>query len=346
MNLKKNLKHLHKLHRMDKIVLLAKQPGITSFNSLYNVKRAFNTTKVGHTGTLDNFAQGLLVVCTGRLTKLAGNIIEFDKSYKAVLSFGSETDTLDYEGNVVKSAPLPDEETVRKVVESFVGEQEQTPPVFSAIHVDGKRASELVRKGVEVELPSRKINVYSAKILDIEKNSDDKVLSCLIDFSVSKGTYIRCLARDIGVACGSAAHLIGLFRTKVGNFNIEDAAGYSLLPPFDISTCKNIAGQENLKTKADNIDLKNEIIKTSRNFDEQTALLCGFKGLHLKDVQSETDFRFGRPLHKTFFVEQVEIKSPQELFSVFTADGIFCGLLECKNFEKQYLGYKMVIQEK
>ena len=144
---------------MDKIVLLAKQPGITSFNSLYNVKRAFNTTKVGHTGTLDNFAQGLLVVCTGRLTKLAGNIIEFDKSYKAVLRFGTETDTLDYEGQIIKEAALPDEQTVRKIVASFVGEQEQKPPVYSAIHVDGNRASELVRKGLDVELPSRKICV-------------------------------------------------------------------------------------------------------------------------------------------------------------------------------------------
>ena len=90
-----------KKSEMDKIVLLAKMPGITSFTSLYNVKRAFNTTKVGHTGTLDNFAQGLLVVCTGRLTKLAGNITEFDKSYKAVLHFGIETDTLDYEGSIV-----------------------------------------------------------------------------------------------------------------------------------------------------------------------------------------------------------------------------------------------------
>ena len=112
---------------MDKIVLLSKQPGVTSFTSLYNVKRAFNTTKVGHTGTLDNFAQGLLVVCTGRLTRLAGNITEFDKSYKAVIKFGSETDTLDYEGNIIRNAELPDEKTVREVINSFIGEQKQTP---------------------------------------------------------------------------------------------------------------------------------------------------------------------------------------------------------------------------
>ena len=329
---------------MDKIVLLAKQPGITSFTSLYNVKRAFNTTKVGHTGTLDNFAQGLLVVCTGRLTKLAGNITEFDKSYKAVIRFGIETDTLDYEGSVLKEASLPDEETVRKVVASFVGEQLQKPPVFSAIHVDGKRASELVRKGVEVELPSRKICVYDAKILDIEKDENGFVHSCLIDFSVSKGTYIRCLARDIGQACNSAAHLIGLFRTKVGNFNVENATGFDLLPPFDIKTCNEFAAQKKIKSEADDSVLQQKIVETARDFDEQTAVQCGFKILHLKDKESEQDFRFGRPLHKTFFTEKVEITAPQDLFAIFTVTGTFCGLLECKNFEKQYLGYKMVIQ--
>ena len=330
---------------MDKIVLLAKQPGITSFTSLYNVKRAFNTTKVGHTGTLDNFAQGLLVVCTGRLTKLAGNIIEFDKSYKAVLRFGSETDTLDYEGEVIRQAPLPDEETVHKVAAAFVGEQNQKPPVYSSIHIDGKRASELVRKGVDVELPSRKICVYSADIIEIEKDIDGGVQACLIDFSVSKGTYIRCLARDIGEACGSAAHLIGLYRTRVGNFNVEDAAGYNLLPAFDIKTCREFATCKKLKTKADDFDLQQQIIKTSRNFDEQTAMLCGFKILHLKDSQSEQDFRFGRPLHKSFFVEKVIIAKPLDIFAIFSKEGLFCGLLDCKDFEKQYLRYKMVIQD-
>ena len=328
---------------MDKIVLLAKQPGITSFTSLYNVKRAFNTTKVGHTGTLDNFAQGLLVVCTGRLTKLAGNITEFDKSYKAVLKFGSETDTLDYEGNVICQADLPDEQTVRNAVASFIGEQEQTPPAFSAIHVEGKRASELVRKGVEVELPSRKINVYSADILDMQIDSNGKVSACLIDFSVSKGTYIRCLARDIGKACGSTAHLIGLYRTRVGNFDIKDAAGYNTLPPFDIKTCMDFAAQGKLKTTADDSAIQEQIVQTSRDFDEDTAGLCGFKILHLKDKTSEEDFRFGRPLHKSFFTQKVQMTSPQDLFAVFSEEGIFCGLLGCKDFEKQYLGYKMVI---
>ena len=334
---------------MDKIVLLAKQPGVTSFTSLYNVKRAFNTTKVGHTGTLDNFAQGLLVVCTGRLTRLAGNITEFDKSYKAVIKFGSETDTLDYEGNIIRNAELPDEKTVREVINSFIGEQKQTPPAFSAIHIEGKRASELVRKGLEVELPSRQITVYDAKILEIKKDENDKVIACLVDFSVSKGTYIRCLARDIGNACSSAAHLIGLYRTRIGDFNVENAAGFNLLPKFDIENA--IAISETFKLEGhkksdreNDLKFQKEILETNCDLDEQTALLCGFKILHLKDEQSEHDFRFGRPLHKTFFAEQIYMESEQDLFAVFSQTANFCGLVNCKNLEKQYVGYKMVIQ--
>ena len=334
---------------MDKIVLLAKQPGVTSFNSLYNVKRAFNTTKVGHTGTLDNFAQGLLVVCTGRLTRLAANITEFDKSYKAVIKFGTETDTLDYEGNITRQTKLPDEKTVRTVIDSFIGEQLQTPPAFSAIHVEGKRASELVRKGMDVEIPARKITVYSAKILEIKKDENDGVIACLVDFSVSKGTYIRCLARDIGKACDSSAHLIGLYRTKVGDFTVENAAGYNLLPKFDIDNSISIS-ESFIKQAHKNADRENdlkfqkEIVDTSRDLDEQTALLCGFKLLHLKDSQSEQDFRYGRPIHKTFFTEKINMTTAQDIFAVFSPTKTFCGLVSCKNLEHQYVGYKMVIQ--
>ena len=334
---------------MDKIVLLAKQPGVTSFTSLYNVKRAFNTTKVGHTGTLDNFAQGLLVVCTGRLTRLAGNITEFDKSYKAVIRFGSETDTLDYEGNIIRESDLPDEETVHRVIISFTGEQLQTPPSFSAIHVDGKRASELVRKGVEVEIPARKITVYDAKILDLKKNENNKVTECLVDFSVSKGTYVRCLARDIGKACDSAAHLIGLYRTRVGEFDVTKAAGFNMLPDFNIENCIKIC--EKFKTEGrqksdreNDLIFQKEIFETSQDLDEKTAALCGFEILHLKDEQSEKDFCFGRPLHKTFFSESIHINKEEDLFAVFGVSGNFCGLVGCKNLEKQYVGYKMVIQ--
>lgn len=355
---------------MDGIVLLAKLPGLTSFSSLHNVKKAFDTTKVGHTGTLDSFAQGLLVVCTGRLTRLAGNITEFDKSYKAVIRFGSETETLDYEGKIVKTAELPDEETVKKVVQSFVGKQMQAPPLFSAVHIDGKRASEIARKGKSVEMPKREINVFKAHIIDLKKNSENKITECLVDFSVSKGTYIRCLARDIGEKCNSAAHLIGLYRTKVGNFSVEAAAGYSMLPDFSIETANEIAEKNKILIDERNIkieenkrlgirekikhsddhfhdeELQEEIRKTVKSLDEETAKLCGFGILHLKDKVEEDDFRHARPLRKRNFVEYVDNLKNIDSFAVFTKENIFCGLLEWKDEERNRLGYRFVMQEK
>ena len=159
----------------DGIVLLAKQPGPTSFSCLFDVKHALNTTKAGHTGTLDSFAQGLLVVCTGRLTRLAGNIIELDKSYEAIIKFGEETDTLEPLGNVILQKKLPSLENLKSAVQKYTCTYNQKPPVFSSIHIDGKRASDLVRQGSEIEMKSRAVTVYSAEIIDVKLNSDNLV---------------------------------------------------------------------------------------------------------------------------------------------------------------------------
>lgn len=140
----------------DGIVLLSKRTGETSFSSLYNVKKALGTKKVGHTGTLDSFASGLLVICTGKLTKLVSNITEFDKTYEAVLKFGEETDTLEYTGSVIKKTDLPDLAKLEEVLQKYKGEMLQKPPIYSAIHIDGKRASDLARKGVEADIPKEK----------------------------------------------------------------------------------------------------------------------------------------------------------------------------------------------
>ncbi len=129
------------------IVLFAKLPGKTSFSSLYTIKHALHTKKVGHTGTLDSFAQGLLVVMTGSHTRLAQRVTAFDKKYEAIIQFGSETDTLDLFGKVIKTKELPTKNNVIKAVEKFCGDLMQSPPSFSAVHVNGKRASDLARAG-------------------------------------------------------------------------------------------------------------------------------------------------------------------------------------------------------
>ena len=160
------------------IVLLAKQSGVTSFSSLSSVKRALNTTKVGHTGTLDSFADGLLVVLVGKLTHLVPHITNFDKTYEALIEFGSETDTLDPTGQVIKTGKIPSKEEVESALEKFLGETEQIPPAYSALHVDGKRASDLVREGKTVELKPRKITISSIRLLDFDGQYARIEVSC------------------------------------------------------------------------------------------------------------------------------------------------------------------------
>lgn len=338
---------------MDGIVLLTKTPGVTSFSSLFNVKKALNTNKVGHTGTLDSFAQGLLVVCTGRYTRLVSNITEFSKTYKAVISFGKETDTLEYTGNTVKQTELPLLEELKNSINKFSGELLQAPPSFSAIHIDGQRASDLARKGKEIEIPKRKINVYKAELQDVLCNSEGRVTACLVEFKVSKGTYIRALARDIANDCGSSGYLSGLYRTKVGNFSIEDAAGVSLLKDFTIKNALKIE-QEYLSNKInqksdkqkgpyiatpeDNL-IKKEVLEKIKLVDEKIALECGFNPIHLKGENEEFCFKNGKPLRKNFFNEYIDGLNEKKMFAVFTSCSKFCGLV---NLIDNKLSYQFV----
>jgi len=324
---------------MDGIVLLAKQPGLTSFSSLHNVKKALNTTKVGHTGTLDSFAQGLLVVCTGRFTRLAGKITEFDKTYKAVIKFGEETDTLEYTGNVIKTAELPSKEKLQEVLPSFTGEIEQFPPAFSAIHVDGKRASDLARKGKDVTIPSRKITVYKAELIETKDTCDGKVEACLIEFKVSKGTYIRSLARDIGNACGSAGHLIGLYRTQVGNFNIEEAAAYNLIEEFTIDNVYKQASEKQ-KDYFDDEEIKTQIKDKIKTVTKAVSQECGFYNIDLVDENSLYEFQNGKPIKNKLYKQNLyDIPASTEC-AVFY-EGKFTGLLNKDETGK--LKYSFVI---
>ena len=318
------------LSSIDGIVLLAKKPGLTSFSSLHSIKKALGTTKVGHTGTLDSFAQGLLVVCTGRLTKLAGNITEFDKSYEAVIKFGEETDTLEYTGQTIRTAPLPSLTALKAAVIKYTGKILQSPPAFSAVHVNGKRASDLAREGKSVEIPPRPVTVFEAEITEIKQNSEGLVEYCKINFTVSKGTYIRCLARDIAKEAGSAGHLAGLYRTRVGNFDIKDAAGFKALSDFTIES--SIEASKNTidlqKPYPDDSDLQEEIKKTIRGFDRETAILCGFNSITLKDEEAEKDYCNGKPLRSALFTTNLHELAPAALYAVFSQQEVFRGLIE------------------
>jgi tRNA pseudouridine55 synthase len=199
------------------IIFLNKKPGVTSFQALGRIKKVLNTRKVGHTGTLDKFAEGLLILLTGKLTRMNALITGLDKEYEALIRFGRETDTLDPEGETVAVADPPTLKTIESALNQFKGDISQIPPRYSAIHIDGKRAHELARSGKDVEMPSRKITIHDLEILGFEDNDLKLRVHC------SKGTYIRSLARDIGIACGSRAYVQELVRTAVGPFSLDTA---------------------------------------------------------------------------------------------------------------------------
>ncbi|MCL2276395.1 MAG: tRNA pseudouridine(55) synthase TruB [Treponema sp.] len=197
------------------LILLNKPSGITSFDALREIKKALGTGKVGHTGTLDKFARGLLIVLTGRALKLCDLFTRLDKKYTGKIHFGKETDTLDPEGEIIAEASLPSREEAEKVFPRFTGSIIQSPPSYSAIHINGKRASDLARSGKTPEMKKREITIYRLELLSWQPPFAEITVHC------SSGTYIRSLARDIAIAAGSRGYLCELTRTQVGGFSIE-----------------------------------------------------------------------------------------------------------------------------
>ena len=198
------------------ILLVNKPSGVTSFTSLGTIKRIVDP-KVGHAGTLDKFAQGLMIVLTGSMTKLNQVFSTMDKRYRATIEFGKETDTLDPEGEVIATAAVPNLEQIQDAIPQFIGAIQQSPPQYSALHIGGKRASKLAREGKVVIMEKRPVSVYSFEVVSFANNR------LVADIHVSKGTYIRSLARDLALACGSRGYLVELVRTQIGPFLLQDA---------------------------------------------------------------------------------------------------------------------------
>ncbi len=207
------------------LILLDKPPGITSFRLLGSLKRRLGTAKVGHTGTLDPFASGLLPVLAERATRFASLFASLSKTYEARIEFGVETDTLDPEGVPAFHAPVPLLADIERSIPRFIGKIEQVPPAFSAVHIDGKRAYALARQGIEPELKPRPVTIEEITILAWETPFLRAQISC------SSGTYIRSLARDMGIACGSRAYLSDLRRISVGPFDVRNAVSPEAFDP-------------------------------------------------------------------------------------------------------------------
>lgn len=201
------------------ILLLDKPKGPTSFDMVAQTRRLFGTKSVGHTGTLDPFATGLLVLLLGRYTRLCDYLTAQDKTYEAEICFGVGTDTDDCEGQVIATADASHltPELINTALKSFLGEQLQVPPQYSAISLNGERAYKKARRGEVIEMPARPMTVY--EILPISPDSRR------IRLSVSKGTYIRAIARDLGAKLGVPAHLTNLRRMASGLYHVSEASG-------------------------------------------------------------------------------------------------------------------------
>jgi tRNA pseudouridine55 synthase len=203
----------------DGVLIVDKEEGETSFSVVRKVKKLLKVSKVGHAGTLDPFATGLLLVLVGQGTKLSPYLMAGDKTYLGTLTLGTETDTLDRTGRVTAVKPVPklDPELVRERARAFVGETEQTPPSFSALKVQGKRAYSLARKGLPVILEKRWVRIMELAVLSLDLPDVTFRVVC------SSGTYVRTLAADLGKELGVGAHLKALRRTAIGPYGVEDA---------------------------------------------------------------------------------------------------------------------------
>lgn len=211
------------------ILLVDKPSGLTSHDVVNRVRRATGEKRVGHAGTLDPMATGLLVVLVGPATRLAPYLTAAEKTYEAAIAFGTETDTDDAEGEVVREADVPaqlhDAARAREVLDGFLGRSLQVPPAYSAIKRDGVVAHRAARAGTGIELEARPIDVRAARLLAV----DIAGCSWAVEFTVSKGTYVRGLARDIGRAVGSAAHLAALRRVRAGALAVADAVALDVI---------------------------------------------------------------------------------------------------------------------
>ena len=210
------------------MILIDKPAGISSFGVVARVRGRLRNEfghkiKIGHTGTLDPFATGLLILLSGKMTKKSSEFLKLDKEYIATLKLGYVSTTGDTEGEIRSYSDRGDNPEVielnmiKSVVGSFIGKIEQIPPKYSAIKINGERAYKLARKGQEFEMPSRKVEIYDIEVL--KYRYPELVIRC----EVSSGTYIRTLAEDIGYKLGMGAYLTALRRTKIGDYKIEDA---------------------------------------------------------------------------------------------------------------------------
>ncbi len=247
---------------MNGVIIIDKPKNCTSHDIVNIVKRIVNT-KVGHTGTLDPNATGVLPILIGEGTKISKYLINHDKEYIATIKLGQKTDTLDSEGKVIEEKEVKEEwlnvEKINKILKTFEGKQEQVPPIYSAIKVNGKKLYEYARKGQNVDIKPRSIEIYSIILKSIKNNE------IIIDVKCSKGTYIRSLCSDISEKIGTVGYMKELRRIQVGEFDLKNS----------------IDGEKLLKKEIKLDDIQKDLITIEELFKDKSKIILNKKMLQL-----------------------------------------------------------------
>lgn len=250
---------------MNGILNIFKPKGISSHQIVREVRNILNVPKVGHTGTLDPSASGVLVICLGQATKIAEFLVGMRKHYQGEMILGISTDTQDSEGKIVQEKKVEadiNEKRIKDTFRKYEGTIRQIPPMFSATHYQGKRLYHLARKGIEVKRNPKKVKIYQLNLIDFNQK-----VNPIVKFEVicSKGTYIRTLCNDIGDELGCGAYLSNLIRKKVGNFNIEDSLNLEKLKKDKTSVERYLISIDSALEELDKITVKSEATKTVLN---------------------------------------------------------------------------------
>ena len=250
---------------MNGILNIFKPKGISSYQTVKEVRNIFNISKAGHTGTLDPSASGVLLVCIGQATKIAEFLVGMKKHYQGEMILGISTDSQDSEGKIIQKREVGtdiDENRIKDIFQKYEGTISQMPPMFSAAHYKGERLYRLARKGIEVKRNLKKVKIYQLNLINFYQE-----VNPIVKFEVicSKGTYIRTLCNDIGDELGCGAHLSNLVRKKVGNFSIEDSLNLEELKKEKALGKRYLISIDSALEELNKITVKSEAIKTVLN---------------------------------------------------------------------------------
>lgn len=329
---------------MNGILNIYKEKGFTSHDVVAKLRGILRTKKIGHTGTLDPEAEGVLPVCIGTATRLCDMLTDKIKEYRAVVRFGIATDTEDMTGEIIEELPVSaTEEDLRNIIPRFLGEQEQIPPMYSAIKVEGKKLYELAREGKVIERKGRPIVIHEIKLISVETDENGKLFEAELTVVCGKGTYIRSLCRDIGTALGTCACMKSLLRTRSGNSYLGNS--------FKLSEVETLRDAGTLEEHIMTVEQVFAECNAFRMKPEWDKLLLNGNHIMEQDCEMEKDIQTGIDWMKneSTKVEQedeslndVMLEFPSNWYRAYDSTGRFLGLYE--KIGKKFTPVKMFLE--